>query len=67
MEKKWQQGTKKAVCKNCGRKIYLADTHNCWYHCNDDNDICRAYESINVTTLFHKAEPMQEEQTLPKE
>lgn len=58
-EKKWQQGTKKAICKNCGKKIYHAKSHDCWYHCNDDNDICNAHGSINPKTLFDKAEPKE--------
>ena len=57
MEKKWQHGTEKAICKNCGKKIYHAKGHNCWYHCNDDNDICRANKPVDFKRLFDKAEP----------
>lgn len=58
--KTWQEGTKKAKCKNCGKDIYLAKCHDCWYHCNDDRDICRAREKVdsnNFNHLFDKAEP----------
>lgn len=57
MSKIWQEGTKKAVCKNCGKKIYHAKGHDCWYHCNDDNDICNANKPLDFKHIFDKAEP----------
>jgi hypothetical protein len=55
--KTWQEGTKKAMCNNCNKEIYLAKKHDCWYHCNDDNDICRANKPVDFNHLFDKAEP----------
>jgi len=50
-------GTKKTYCKNCHRLIYKAKYHDCWYHCNDDNDICNANKPLSFDTFFDLAEP----------
>ena len=56
MEKIEYKKGDKAICKNCGKKIYLSG-HDVWYHCNDDRDICNANKSIDFKHLFDKAEP----------
>lgn len=60
-EQEYKEGNK-AICKNCGKKIYLSG-HGCWYHCNDDRDICNATKPMNFDHLFDKAEPKLKEKT----